>query len=159
LLYPTQKTPLLKEAGCSPATSQQRSYTMRQFTPQFTRATREPPAERDPFEQVRQQVDLLTEQFHQRPVTPASAPDLERQLQTALAALGRAILQEQFNQLEPPDKHQAAPRLRYRGQTYRINKKTPAEIATSFGSITLTSFLYLNDEAGEPGLHPLHVEL
>jgi hypothetical protein len=30
---------------------------------------------------------------------------------------------------------------------------------TSFGPITLWSFLYLNEHDGEPGLHPLHVRL
>jgi hypothetical protein len=32
-------------------------------------------------------------------------------------------------------------------------------VATSFGPITLWSFLYLSEEDGEPGLHPLHVQL
>jgi hypothetical protein len=39
---------------------------------------------------------------------------------------------------------------------YRINKNTPAEVATGFGPITLRSFLYLSAEDGELGLHPLH---
>jgi hypothetical protein len=53
----------------------------------------------------------------------------------------------------------AAPRVRYQRQTYRINKRTPAEVETSFGPVRLWSWLYLCDEDGEPGLHPLHVGL
>ena len=54
---------------------------------------------------------------------------------------------------------QAAPKVRYHRQTYRLNKRTPATVATSFGPVTLWSWLYLGAEDGEPGLHPLHVSL
>jgi hypothetical protein len=104
-------------------------------------------------------VQQRVQQFRERPVTPQSAYDLEQDLKTFLDAAARDVLQEEFNRLEPDDKKQAAPKVRYRRQTYRINKKTKAEVATSFGPITLWSFLYLNEEDGEPGLHPLHVEL
>src|SRR5438105_12695231 len=36
---------------------------------------------------------------------------------------------------------------------------TPAGVATRFGTITLRSFYYLNEEDGEPGLHPLWLRL
>jgi len=49
--------------------------------------------------------------------------------------------------------------VRYHRETYRLNKKTPASIATRFGAITLRSFYYLNEEDGEPGLHPLWLRL
>lgn len=104
-------------------------------------------------------VQRRLQQFREHPVTPQSAYELECDLKTILDAAGRDILHEEFNRLEPDDKKQAAPKVRYRGQTYRINKKTKAELATSFGPITLWSFLYLNEEDGEPGLHPLHAQL
>ena len=50
-------------------------------------------------------------------------------------------------------------KVRYRKETYRVNKKTPARIASRFGTITLHSFYYLNVEDGEPGLHPLWLRL
>ena len=65
----------------------------------------------------------------------------------------------------PPPVHngagsaEAAPRIRYHKQTYRINKRTKVIIATSFGAITVWAFYYLNEEDGEPGLHPLHEQL
>ena len=50
-------------------------------------------------------------------------------------------------------------KVRYHKETYRVNKKTPARIASRFGTITLRSFYYLNEEDGEPGLHPLRLRL
>jgi hypothetical protein len=61
--------------------------------------------------------------------------------------------------LEPDDARALPSKVRYHKETYRINKKTPARIATPFGTISLRSFYYLNEEAGEPGLHPLQVRL
>src|SRR5262249_56622725 len=58
---------------------------------------------------------------------------------------------------EPAARDQAAPKVRYHKQTYRLNKRTPAAVATSFGPIMLWSWLYLCTEDGEPGLHSLHV--
>jgi hypothetical protein len=61
--------------------------------------------------------------------------------------------------LEAEDRNAMPTKVRYHKETYRINKKTPASIATRFGTITLRSFYYLNEENGEPGLHPLWVRL
>jgi hypothetical protein len=113
----------------------------------------------DGFERLRRRVQRRREQFREGPITPLACYEFEKDLQAILAEVGREILQEEFNRVEPADKQQAAPKVRYHKETYRINKRTPATIATSFGPITLWSFLYLNEEPGEPGLHPLHVSL
>jgi hypothetical protein len=113
----------------------------------------------DVFERLRRRVQERQKQFRERATTPLACYELERDLQAALAEAGRELLQEEFNRVESADKQQAAPRVRYHKERYRINKRTPATIATSFGPITLWSFLYLNEEPGEPGLHPLHVYL
>jgi hypothetical protein len=113
----------------------------------------------DVWTQLRSRVEEHLRQFQQSPPTPAAAYTLEKELQTAFDEAGRTLLAETFNHGEPGAKDKAAPRVRYHKQTYRINKRTPAEVATSFGSITLWSWLYLCTEAGEPGLHPLHVAL
>src|SRR5437763_166671 len=120
---------------------------MIQLTQTGGTATREPSQDKDRFERLREQVQTLTAQFRQQPLSPASAYHLETQLKLLVQATARDILEEEFNRREPATQPEAAPRVRYRGQTYRINKKTKAEIATSFGVITLWSFLYLNDEA------------
>ena len=122
-------------------------------------ATREPGPSQDCFDRLRNQVQQRLQQFHTQPVTPLAARELERDLKVLLDETGRTLLQEAFQRLEPTDKQQAAAKIRYRRATYRINKKTRAAIATSFGVIEVWSFLYLHQEPGEPGLHPLHVLL
>ena len=113
----------------------------------------------DALTQLRTRAEERLRQFEESPPTPAAVYTLEKELQAVLDEAGRAILVEAFHRREPAAKDQAAPRVRYHKQTYRLNKRTPAEIATSFGPITLWSWLYLCTEDGEPGLHPLHVSL
>src|SRR5262249_31545009 len=85
--------------------------------------------------------------------------EFEKNLKTTFDEAGRTILQQEFNRLEPAEKKQAAPKVRFRRETYRINKKTPTTVASSFGPVVIRSFLYLNEEPGEPGLPPVLVEL
>src|SRR5947209_6870062 len=113
----------------------------------------------DALAQLRTRVEERLRQFEESPPTPVAVCTLEKELQAAFDEAGRALLAEAFQRREPAAKDQAAPRVRYHKQTYRINKRTKAEVATSFGPITLWSWLYLCTEEGEPGLHPLHVSL
>jgi hypothetical protein len=71
----------------------------------------------------------------------------------------RQVVEREANRWEPDDRRAPQGKVRLGKQRYRLNKKTPARIATRFGTITLRSFYYLNDEDGEPGLHPLLVRL
>ena len=132
---------------------------MAEFNPKVAAAAREESPKGRRLEELEKRVEELTERFRQRSTTPPSACEFEKELKKVLDAAGRQILEEEFNRREADDKHQLPPKVRYRGETYRINKKTKADIATSFGTIALRSFLYLCEEPGEPGLHPLHVEL
>lgn len=122
-------------------------------------ATREETQAGDVFDRLRQRVQKRWQEFCHGPVTPLSSYEWEKDLKALFDEAGRELLEEEYNRLQPEDKKQAAPRLRYHKETYRINKRTKATIATSFGPIRLWSWLYLNEEAGEPGLHPLHVQL
>ncbi len=92
-------------------------------------------------------------------VNPAGTYQLEKDLKAALDEAGREILEDQLNQVEPAEKQSAAAKVRFHKATFRINKRTKATIATSFGPITVWSFYYLNQDDGEPGLHPLHRRL
>jgi hypothetical protein len=131
---------------------------MTKSTPTLPAPTRQQQAV-DPFERLRQHAHERLQLFRQGPVTPQTAYDFEKDLKEVFDEAARTLLEQEFNRLEPDDKQQAAPKVRYHRQTYRINKKTKAEVATCFGPITLWSFLYLAAEDGEPGLHPLHVRL
>jgi hypothetical protein len=113
----------------------------------------------DPITQLRTRWEQLRQQFDARPSTPATACALEKGLKAALDEVGRGLLEEALNQREPAAKDEVPPRVRYHKQIYRRNKRTKVEVATSFGPITLWSWLYLCNEDGEPGLHPLRVSL
>lgn len=113
----------------------------------------------DVWTELRTRVEERLRPFEQRPPTPAAVYALEQALRAAFDAAGRALLAEAFHRCEPAAREQAPPQVRYHRQTYRRNKRTPALVATSFGPITLWSWLYLCSEDGEPGLHPLHVGL
>src|SRR5260370_41948887 len=95
----------------------------------------------DVWAQLRTRSEELQRQFEASPATPAAAYALEKELQAALDAAGRTLLEETLNRREPAAKEQVASRVRYPKQTYRRNKRTKAEVATLFGPITLWSWL------------------
>ena len=113
----------------------------------------------EPLDELKQRVAEAVQRFHSAAVTPRSFLDLENELAALAAEACRQVLEREANAAEPDDKRALANKVRYHKETYRINKKTPARIATRFGTITLRSFYYLNEEDGEPGLHPLRVRL
>ncbi len=113
----------------------------------------------DPLDELKQGVEEAVQRFRSEPVTPRSFLDLENELAALANDACRQVLQREANHAEPDDKRAVASKVRYHKETYRINKKTPARVATRFGTITLRSFYYLNEEDGEPGLHPLWVRL
>ncbi len=132
---------------------------MPQSTPTPAPTASQPAPRTDPFDRLHAQVEACLQRFRHGPVTPLATYTLEKELKAAFDEAARALLEQAFNHLEPDDRAQADPKVRYQGQAYRVNKKTKAEVATSFGAITLRSFLYLASDDGEPGLHPLHVRL
>src|SRR5216684_112275 len=113
----------------------------------------------EPLDEFKKRVEGAVQCFQGAPVTPQRFLDLENALHAAAAEACRQVLEREANRLEPDDKDAVPGRVRYHKQTYRINKKTPATIATRFGTITVRSFYYLNEEDGEPGLHPLWMRL
>lgn len=131
---------------------------MAQSMPSTAAAAREM-VSADLFTQLRTRVEKCQRRFEARPPTPAAAYALETELKAAFDEAGRSLLEETFNRREPAAKDQVVPRVRYHKQTYRRNKRTKAEVATSFGPVVLGSWLYRCREDGEPGLHPLHVSL
>jgi hypothetical protein len=135
---------------------------MAKSTPTAAGAAREETAASahgDRFDRLRQVVQDCLHKFCQDGVTPLALFDLEKALKTATDNLCRETLEELLDGLEPADKKEADPKVRHQKADYRINKRTKATVATTFGNITLWSFLYLHPDDGEPGLHPLHVRL
>src|SRR5262245_2147082 len=113
----------------------------------------------DALDELKKRVLEIVQRFEGASVTPRTVLDLENALQAAAQEMCRQVLEGTLNRLEADDKASLPSRVRYRKETYRINKKTPAQIASRFGAITLRSFYYLNECDGEPGLHPLQVRL
>lgn len=124
-----------------------------------TRAIATPAAPGEPLDEFRTRVDEVVQRFRSAPVTPQRFVELENTLHSTAAETCRQVLAREANRLEPDDKRALPGKGRLRKETYRINEKTQARMATRFGAITLRSFYYLNDEDGEPGLHPLRVRL
>ena len=112
-----------------------------------------------PLDELKKRVQEARRRFHSEPVTPQRFLALENELKAAADEACRQFLEQEANCLEPEDKGALPAKVHYHQEIYRINKKTPAHIATRFGTITLRSFYYLNEEDGEPGLHPLWVRL
>ena len=78
----------------------------------------------------RQRVDEIVEEFRAEPVTPQRFLELENALHAAAMDTCRHVLEREANRLEGDDKGALPGKVRYRKETYRINKKTPARIAT-----------------------------
>jgi len=128
---------------------------------QPTRAT-EPAAvaaPADPSDEFLNHVTEMVDRFRNGPVTPERFLALENELRAASTEFCRQIVERVVNRLEPDNKSALPTKVRYHKETYRINQKTPATIATSFGAILVRSFYYLNEVDGEPGLHPLRLRL
>ena len=113
----------------------------------------------DPLDELKQRMEEAVERFRGVPVTPQTFLDLENELAAMADDACCHVLEREANRSEPDDKRGLPGKVRYHKESYRINKKTPASIATRFGTIALRSFYYLNEEDGEPGLHPLWVRL
>jgi hypothetical protein len=118
-----------------------------------------PATPHDPLEEFEKLVTDIVGGFRGAAVTPQRFGELENALRAAANEACRQVLEREANRLEPENKSEAPPKVRYRKERYRINKKTPAKIASLFGEITVHSFYYLNECDGEPGLHPLRVRL
>jgi hypothetical protein len=99
----------------------------------------------------------LVERFRREPVSPLAAAQFEKDLQHATREVGRVVTQWAYNHVEP-DVASALPReVRFEGSTFRrLAQKTPQEVSTLFGTITLRRLGYRAAPAeGEPVLFPL----
>jgi hypothetical protein len=102
--------------------------------------------------------DLLAS-FRAQPLTPAATHHFECQLQQLLRRLGLDLCDWTFNHLEPDDRQQLPSRLDYDGEHYRCRHRSPNDIATLFGTLTLHRYLYEDREPGNPCLFPLEKQL
>jgi hypothetical protein len=102
-------------------------------------------------------IRALVEQLRQSPLSPHAAVQFEKDLQQATRELGRVVVQWTYNYLEPTDKDACPPFVYAAGSRFRrLAKKTPQQVDTLFGTISVRRLGYRAAPAeGEPVLFPL----
>jgi hypothetical protein len=121
-------------------------------------ATPEPnPDLTDALEPALARITELVEGLRQAPLTPSAAARFERVLRQASRELGRVATQWAYNHLEPDDPHDLPADVHHEGTRFRrLTKKTPQQVSTLFGTVTLRRLGYRAAPAdGEPVLFPL----
>ncbi len=111
----------------------------------------------DALEPALQRIRELTERFRQSPVTPTATAQFEQDLLLATRQLARLTVQWTYNHLEPADVTALPQEVRFQGSTFRrLGKKTPQQVSTLFGPISLRRLGYrAAPTEGEPVLFPL----
>lgn len=97
--------------------------------------------------------------FRKQPVTPEGTFVFEQKVAEIYREAGRALLEQEYNRIEPEQKQDCPVRLRYRGQEYKRRPKSRNQIGTLFGEIVLWRYLYEPIEAGERAIFPLEMQL
>ena len=99
------------------------------------------------------------EAFRTGAVTPQATFELEQAVHENLREQGRLILQWLFKHLEPAAPEDNPRRVVWQGEVYRRRQQHPNTVATLFGSILISRFLYEPLERGERSIHPLEMRL
>jgi hypothetical protein len=118
----------------------------------------------DPADAMRPALDdllALVETFRRAPVCPTGVAKFENDLRGKLRELGRVITQSAFASLEPAAVPDLPREVHYESESYRrLAEKTPQEVSTLFGKITVHRLGYrAAPDAGVPVLFPLVREL
>lgn len=101
----------------------------------------------------------LRQAFRQQPLTPERTCAFEQGTSAIVRETGRVFVEHEYNHLEPERWEDCPQRLRLADQEYRRRPKSPKEIGTLFGEITLWRYLYEATESGERSLFPLELQL
>ena len=111
-----------------------------------------------PAEQV-QALQMEVAAFRQQTPTPERTYDFERKVATIYREAGRALLEKEYNRIEPEHLQDCPVRLRFMNQEYKRRPKSHNLIGTLFGEIHLWRYLYEPIEAGERSIFPLEMQL
>jgi hypothetical protein len=111
----------------------------------------------DHLQPALQRIHDLVERFRSSPVCPRNTAQFEKDLLLATRELGRSVAGWTFNQLEPADVQVLPVEVCFEGGTFRrLGKKTPQQVSTLFGPVTLRRLGYRAGPLdGEPVLFPL----
>jgi hypothetical protein len=99
----------------------------------------------------------LVKRLRQGPLSPLATAQFEQDLQQAIRELGRVVAQWSYNHLEPAEKEELPAQVHAEGSRFRrMTDKTPQQVSTLFGTITLRRMGYRAAPTdGEPVLFPL----
>jgi hypothetical protein len=97
--------------------------------------------------------------FLRRRITPRVVWRFECRLAPLLWEIGRLVMQQSLNRIEPDDRQALPCRLRLGQDEYRRNRQTPHDVFCLFGRLRLRRWIYQAVTAGEPGLCPLEQAL
>jgi hypothetical protein len=102
-------------------------------------------------------IRALVEGLRQGPLSPLAVAGFEKDLQQATRELARVVTQWTYDHLEPADPNDLPAVVDHEGSRFRrLTKKTPQQVSTLFGVITLRRLGYRAAPAeGEPVLFPL----
>jgi hypothetical protein len=102
-------------------------------------------------------IRALVEGLRQGPLSPLAVAGFEKDLQQATRELARVVAQWAYNHLEPDDPEALPAAVYDRGSRFRrLTMKTPQQVDTLFGTITVRRRGYRAPAAeGEPVLFPL----
>jgi hypothetical protein len=111
----------------------------------------------DHLQPALQRIGDLVERFRSSPITPLRTAQFEKDLLLATRELGRRAAGWTYNHLEPADVAVLPVEVRFEGSTFRrLGKKTPQEVSTLLGPVTLRRLGYrAGPMEGVPVLFPL----
>ena len=111
----------------------------------------------DALEPALQRLQQLLQSFRDEPVSPQTAFALEQQVRAELRELGRVGVEWAYNHVEPSQVDALPSHVEFEAGPYtRLNRKTPQEVATTFGKICLRRAGYRpTQKTGDPTIFPL----
>jgi hypothetical protein len=112
---------------------------------------------RDALEPALQRLRQLLQEFGSKPVSPQAAFALEQQVQAELREVGRVGVEWAYNHVEPSRTDLLPRHVEFEAGPYtRLNRKTPQDVATSFGQIRWWRVGYRpTQKTGDPTIFPL----
>jgi hypothetical protein len=97
--------------------------------------------------------------FRAGPITPLATQQFEEGLQRLTRELGRVLLEDALNSLEPDEPELLPEEITVAGTRYRRRFMSPARVDSTFGTFGLRRWLYEPREAGERCLFPMELLL
>jgi hypothetical protein len=128
----------------------------------FSKALNATPESKNVLEMLnglKPKLEQVVERFRKATPTPEGAWAFEMELEASCREHCRALVESEYNDIEPAAIEDCPVRIRLAGEEYKRRPKHPNKIGTLFGLIQLNRYWYESLEAGEPGISPLEMQL